>query len=245
MSFKSVAYEENQRIKGDLTESSKERLLEQTKFYILLQDIKAQIDGELAAGETIQGYLGLTLAGNSAMMNSGVMGMAYAKTEAARQYVDTFHDVRGNRLLLFTNTRMIFLTVIEFLEENHYYSYPYETIHSIFLKERKDQYIDPDRGVQDFKWYFLDFQSGERVYTELLTEQDYQVLMEMWQQIPAMKKIPRGKRVWRKNRLDRLMSNLNLVLQISSGINWLAIGGAVAIYGGFMIYLIWKYALGH
>lgn len=245
MSFKSVAYEENERIKGDLTETSKRRLMDQTKFYILLQDIKERISGELAPDERVEGYLALTLQGNSAVMNAGIMGMAYAKTEAARDYVDTFHDVRGNRLMIFTNTRMIFLTVVEFLEDNTYFSYPYDTIHSIYLKQREDAYLDTNRKTKKFKWYFLDFQSGERVYDEVLNEQDVQIFMEMWEKIPAMKKIPRGKTVWRKNTLDRIMSNVNLALQVTKGINWLAIGAAVAIYGGFAIYLIWKYALGH
>lgn len=234
MSFKDVVYAENERLDGELSGDQKKNLYERSKYYILVKDIEAQISQQLAEGETIQGLQPFTIGDNSAVMNAGMMGLNYATTPAARNYVENFHDTRGNRMLIFTDRRIIFLVIIEFLEDGLFYSYPYEEIHSIFLKKRRVRGLSDKYG---FDWYVLDFQAGDHIFSDMIFEKDYQLFLSFWEKIPAMKKVPRGKRVWRKHFVNRIWSNLNLWLTIMIGANWVFIGAfiLVLIYFFFVI----------
>lgn len=203
----------------DLTVSGKKRLFQQTKMYIFIQEFLTKLTPILAEGEVIQAYLPLTNQENTAVATGGLLGMAYARTAAAREYVDHFHDVRGNRLLVFTNRRMLFLVMVEFLEEELFYSYPYSSIQSIQFTKHKIGYFDWHQKLlkdkRQYRYYYtLDFQSENHIFTEMLTVEDGEIVQRQLQNIPQLQDIMVTAKARRKSKLDAIFSNLTWQLKV-------------------------------
>lgn len=224
--FKKAFWRLNDELAGkqDLSTQDKKRLFEQTKMYIFLQDFLKKLAPYLEEGEVIQAYLPMTNQENTAVATGGVMGMAYAREPEARAYVENFHDVRGNRLLIFTDRRMLFVVIVEFLEERLYYSYPYEDIQSILFKKRKIGYFDWSAATvgamrKQTHYYTLDFQAGDRIFTEMLAEDDGIIFQRQLETIPALQGILLGDKVQRTRKFDLFFSNASLQLKILSGIS--------------------------
>ncbi|MDT2757192.1 hypothetical protein P7G51_07340 [Enterococcus asini] len=213
---------------GDFSTQRKSQLFEQTKMYIFLQDFLKKITPYLEEGEVIQGYLPLTNQENTAVMTGGVMGMNYARQPEARDYVEKFHDVRGNRLLIFTDRRMLFVVIIEFLEERLFYSYPYDVIKSIMFKKHKIGFFDWSAATigairKQTYYYTLDFQSGERIFTEMLSEEDAQILKRQLAAIPALQKILVSEKVQRNSKFDLFFSNATFQMRVLYGLSILTL----------------------
>lgn len=208
----------------ELTPREKARLMYQTKMHIQLEEIILELKKELSEAEEIVGYMPFTNRDNSAIATSGVMGMTYAKTAAAQQYRDNFTDLRGNRMLIFTNERIMFMVIIEYLEDGLFYSYPYESIDAIRLEERHVKFFDwslwkdhflPTRGQTT--WYVLDFQAGNRIFTETLMPQDLKRFESLIAQIPPLQQVIIDDKVHRNTKFDYVFSNLNLAKKIFIG----------------------------
>lgn len=242
MGFKEVLFNENKRLaaadSAKITDTA--TLYHRSKYYILMKEIEKLILPQLEQGETIQGYLPLTVSDNTGVMNTGYNAQTYVTTEKARWYVDQFKDTRGNRVMIFTETRIIFMVIVEFFEDNRYFSYAYDSIHSIFTKKHRRRYFDEHMKRQSHIWYMLDFQSGNHVFDETLAQKDYETLKEIWQRIPAMARIPESNRVYRRNLFDHIASNGKLAFNVGFWLFNLP-------FAVFLIWVIWnliRYALG-
>ncbi|WP_461224734.1 hypothetical protein [Lacticaseibacillus suihuaensis] len=111
-------------------------------LYITMQQVLAKVTAMLAPGERIVNMMPMTNEENSAMATDGVMGMYAPKTEDTKQYLKAQDSLRGNRLMVFTTTRILFFTVIEFLDrDDAYFSYPYDHIKKLQLAERSMNYL--------------------------------------------------------------------------------------------------------
>lgn len=228
--FKKAFWRLNDELAGkqDLSAPDKKRLFEQTKMYIFLQDFLKKLTPYLEEGEVIQAYLPMTNQENTAVATGGVMGMAYAREPEARAYVENFHDVRGNRLLIFTDRRMLFVVIVEFLEERLYYSYPYEDIQSILFKKHKIGYFDWSAATigairKQTHYYTLDFQAGDHIFTEMLAEDDGVIFQRQLETIPALQGILLGEKVQRARKFDLFFSNASLQLKILYGLSILLV----------------------
>lgn len=214
--FKKVFSIENQQLSNQKNASLKAN----GKSYVFAQELLKDFEKHLEEGEHILGLIPLTNQTNSSVMNTGVMGMAYARNPKARQYVETFNSVRGNRLLFFTEERIIFMTVVDYLEEDLYYSYPYQSIERIKIKKRRLGYFDwsqhykPRRNYQET--YTLDFQSNNHVFTELMTQKDIDTFLQKKRLIPKMRNIPITDKTHRNNLFDLLFSNVSLQVKLFS-----------------------------
>lgn len=196
----------------ELTTEQKKQLFKQTQMYIQLEEIIADLSKDLVLGEEIAGYIPFTNEGNSAAATSGIMGMTYVTSSGAKNYRDNFHDLRGNRMLIFTNQRMIFTVLIEFLEERRYYSYPYEKIQAIRFEKHPIGYFDWQKGFflptrQTTYWYSLDFQSKTNIFTEVLQPAEVKKFQELVEALPALKAITIDEQMHRDNRFDFLFSH--------------------------------------
>lgn len=214
--------------KQDLSTQDKKRLFEQTKMYIFLQDFLKKLTPYLEEGEVIQAYLPMTNQENTAVATGGIMGMAYAREPEARAYVENFHDVRGNRLLVFTNQRMLFVVIVEFLEERLFYSYPYDSIQSILFKKHKIGYFDWSAATigairKQTHYYTLDFQAGDHIFTEMLAEDDGVIFQRQLETIPALQGILLGEKVQRERKFDLIFSNASLQLKLLYGLSILLV----------------------
>lgn len=224
MGFKDVIYHENEKYHHTLSDQEKKQLYERSKYYIFFQELLQDVKKELAEDEEIHGFLPMNVTENIAATNPGIGGMGHARSEKAKKYVKNFNDTRGNRLLIFTDQRMIYLIILDYLEEGNYYSYPYKDIHSIYLDQRHLSYRQP-KGFkkQEENWYFVDFQSGVHIFTEFFSEKDAEVFKENWQKIPAFNKVPQSKRIYRSKLFDRIINNWGLGIKYMYIINALLI----------------------
>lgn len=228
--FKKAFWQLNDELAGkqDLSTQDKKRLFEQTKMYIFLQDFLKKLTPYLEEGEVIQAYLPMTNQENTAVATGGIMGMAYAREPEARAYVENFHDVRGNRLMVFTNQRMLFVVIVEFLEERLFYSYPYDSIQSILFKKHKIGYFDWSAATigairKQTHYYTLDFQAGNHIFTEMLAEDDGVIFQRQLETIPALQGILLGEKVQRERKFDLIFSNASLQLKLLYGLSILLV----------------------
>ena len=228
--FKKAFWQLNDELAGkqDLSTQDKKRLFEQTKMYIFLQDFLKKLTPYLEEGEVIQAYVPMTNQENTAVATGGIMGMAYAREPEARAYVENFHDVRGNRLLVFTNQRMLFVVIVEFLEERLFYSYPYDSIQSILFKKHKIGYFDWSAATigairKQTHYYTLDFQAGNHIFTEMLAEDDGVIFQRQLETISALQGILLGEKVQRERKFDLIFSNASLQLKLLYGLSILLV----------------------
>ncbi|MEI5988778.1 hypothetical protein A5881_000265 [Enterococcus termitis] len=222
--FKIVINQLNNEIRVDskkeLNAQQKKKLFNQTKMYIFLQDFIEKIKPYLEEDETIQAYLPMTNDGqNVSAVGLGLLGMYHPESEEAKAYVKDFNDLRGNRLLIFTDQRMIFTTIIEFLDQKTFFSYPYTTIKAITLKENKTSYFDwddsfPPKRVALFSYTF-DFESENHIFSEMLGQRDADILKRQLSDIPGLKEIFVTTKIYRKRTFDRIVNNPVLAYRLT------------------------------
>lgn len=100
---------------------------------IMMSELKANFSKE----EEIINYLPLNNANNTAITTTGWQGLSYVTKPLSKKYTQIFEDVRGNRVLVFTNKRMILVFPSDFFEEGHFSSYFYQDIRGIMLRGEK------------------------------------------------------------------------------------------------------------
>ncbi|EOL43289.1 PH domain-containing protein [Enterococcus caccae] len=222
--FKKVINQINKEItnntKSELNTQQKSNLFNQTKMYIFLQDFIEKMNPYLEVGEKIYAYLPMTTDGqNASVVGLGLLGMYHPETEEAKAYVKNFKDLRGNRILIFTNQRMIFTTIIEFLDQRTFFSYPYTTIKAITLKENKMSYFDWDTSFPPKRvalyTYTFDFESQDHIFSELLSQRDADILKRQLLEIPALQNILVTKKIYRERRFDRIVNNPVLAYRLT------------------------------
>lgn len=221
--FKAVINQLNNEIdknsKNELNQQQKKNLFNQTKMYIFLQDFIEKVKPYIEEGEEIHAYLPMTNDGqNASAVGLGLLGMYHPESEEAKTYVKNFNDLRGNRILIFTNQRMIFTTIIEFLDQKKFFSYPYTTIKAITLKENKMNYFDwddsfPPKRVALYTYTF-DFESENHIFSELLGQRDADILKRQLSEIPALQDILVTRNIYRKHKFDRVVNNPVLAYKI-------------------------------
>lgn len=175
----------------ELNGTEKKSMFQRAKMHILMQDIFETMKDELREGEEIVDYMPFTNGENSMVFTSGLLGGMYAATtDATKNYVKDFHDVRGNRVLLFTSDRIILFFVIEFLGEKRYQSYWYEDLPTMTLHEKVERFryfdVDQKKFVKSQGSTFtLDFQTTKgNIFIESVSEKEAQKIQRIMRQIP-------------------------------------------------------------
>lgn len=222
--FKAVIKQINSEItnssKKELNAEQKLNLFNQTKMYIFLQDFIEKFKPYLEEGEEIHAYLPMTNDGqNASAVGLGLLGMYHPESEEAKAYVKNFNDLRGNRVLIFTDKRMLFVTIIEFLDKRTFFSYPYTTIKAITLKKNKMTYFDWDDSFPPKRialyTYTFDFESQNHIFSELLSQPDADILKRQLLEIPLLKDILVIQKIYRDRRFDRIVNNPVLAYRLT------------------------------
>lgn len=181
-------------------------------LYITMQQVLDQVTTLLAADEKIINFMPMTDEQNSQVATAGIMGMYHPKTEAAKSYMNEQDSLRGNRIMVFTNKRMIFFIVIEFLDDpKQYFYYQYSALHAIKLKKHSQVEPIDHQGLKRVTtaWYTLDFETDDRhIFTEILTPENGQLFKKNALTIPAMQGILISDKVSRVNLFDFIFSNV-------------------------------------
>lgn len=221
---------------NDFTPQEKKELFLRTKMYVILQDIIEELKNNFATDEEIVGYIPFTNEDNSAAATAGLLGMMHVNTPQGKDYLNSFHELRGHRLFLFTNKKMYFMVVLEFIEEQRFYTYDYNSIHKIKLKKKSIKYREWQSLTRSVKgesiYYTFDFQAGERIFTEMLTKEEGEKFLGIRENIPALKEIPLSDSVSRNSLFDYLFSNVNFATRA-------AIIGSWLLFGSLFLYFVY------
>ncbi|WP_179396160.1 hypothetical protein [Lacticaseibacillus absianus] len=205
-------------------------------LYITMHQVMAQVGTLLTPGERVVNLMPMTNEANSGVATDGLMGMYAPKNAAAKQYAAAQDSLRGNRLWVFTTQRLLFFTVIEFLDDpGAYQAYPYARIRRMKLAERHISIPGNAHFWQRTRvsWYAVDFQTEDgNIFTETLTPANAALLKRNLLQLPAMADIELTDGVTRNNRWDAVMSNSALHGKLLMGFFWV-----VAI--PFLLWLTW------
>lgn len=205
----------------------------EAKLFITMQQVLAQVNDLLAPDEKIINFMPMTDENNSQMATGGVMGMYNIKTLAGKDYMKAQDSLRGNRLMIFTDRRIIFFILIEFIDDpTQYFSYQYSELHNVKLREHKQKVPLPENGVEpEDVWYGLDFETDNKhIFTEFLTQENGQLFKKNLLTIPSMQGIKLTDKVTINSRFDLIFGNVNGVL------GWMMVLGI--IYTVFMIFII-------
>ena len=229
---------EKERPKGDLTPNEKKQLFLRTKMYVILQEIMEELSQNFEENEAIAGYLAFSNEENSTSGTMGWAGMMQVTTPRGRDYLNTFHELRGHRLLVFTNKKMYFMVVLEYIEKNLFYTYDYHTIEKIKFKKNQTSYREW-RSVGRFEkeesiHYTLDFQAGNRIFTEILTEKDGETFLDLREKIPALKAIEITEKATRNSPFSYVFSNINFSVKTLTILSWLFFG-ALFLYFVYVV----------
>ncbi|WP_204122408.1 hypothetical protein [Lacticaseibacillus mingshuiensis] len=209
---------------ASMTELDRIRKRKEAKLYITMQQVMAQVTDLLAPGEQLINLMAMTNEQNSGMATDGIMGMYAPKSQRAKAYIKEQASLRGNRLMAFTDRRIIFFIVIEFLDDpTAYFSYKYSDIKAIALREKHLNV--PSDGTRGFihrktvSWYFLDFQTADgHIFSESLTEANGALFKQNLLTIPGMADIEVSRRITRRNKFDFVMSNVSLGWKLLLGL---------------------------
>ncbi|MFD1411894.1 PH domain-containing protein [Lapidilactobacillus gannanensis] len=187
-------------------------------LYISMRQVLDQVTQLLADDEKIINMLPMTDEANSGYATDGIMGMYAPDSEATKQYRDAQSSLRGNRLMIFTNRRIIFFIVIEFMDDpKQYFSYSYESIKSIKLKSKYFRSADLEHigKTHTYGSYTLDFETTDRhIFTEFLTKENGELFKQNLLTIPGMQHIEVGNKASRVNRLDYIFSNFSFSFKV-------------------------------
>lgn len=236
---------EKQMAKEDLTSSEKKQLFLRTKMYVILQEIMEELSQNFEENEAIAGYLAFSNEENSTSGTMGWAGMMQVTTPRGRDYLNTFHELRGHRLLVFTNKKMYFIVVLEFIEKNLFYTYDYNTIKKIKFKKSQTSYREW-RSIGRFEkeesiHYTLDFQAGNRIFTEILTEKDGEAFLELHEKIPALNAIELTNKATRNSFFSYVFSNINFSVKTVTILSWLFFG-ALFLYFVYVAMMVYFYS---
>lgn len=222
-----------QRLDENSPELSATFQMKQAKMYITLSDVLVKLKKVLAPGEQIINLMPFSNENAANTGNNGLGGMVAVRTQAGRDYIRQQHSLRDNRLLVFTNQRMLFLVLVEFIDNpQQYFSYPYDQIKAIKFKKHRASAPKKDQTPwqrQHYAWYTLDFQTeDDHVFTEMLDGYNAQLFKQNLLTIPGMQTIEISQHVHRRRVFDWLFSNINFAINFYQ-ISWIPIGIVVLI----------------
>ncbi|MHC5269180.1 hypothetical protein ACYSNO_08380 [Enterococcus sp. LJL98] len=217
------------RPKEDLTPTEKKQLFLRTKMYILLQEVLEEFQQFFDKDEEIVGSIPLTNEENSVAATAGINGMLLVKTPQGKDYLKTFHELRGHRLLIFTNKKIYFMVVLEFIEEKKFYTYEYHAISRIKFKKETRKYREWQSLTQSTKEetisYTFDFQAGGQVFTEIFTPEEGEKFLAIRKKIPQLQAIELSNHVTRDSLFDYIFSNVHFSIRTFTILSWLFFGG--------------------
>lgn len=178
-----------------------------SKKMILIKNLLKELKTTLSEDEFIFGYLPLDSYENNTITTTGWMGLEYVHSEEGKEYLKTFKNVRGNRLLVFTNKRILSVVPIHFIETKKYYSYLYKNIPAFTIKEIKQW-----GAKKETKDYYFDFyaEGATGIFSEMINERDKQLLLEILSTIPEAKTIEINEKIVRKRKFDKIFNNPQL-----------------------------------
>jgi len=115
---------------------------------------------------------------------------------------------REDTFLIFTEFRIIYLMIPDLLERGRFYSYPYETIKSLMIKERTSGFSNSEGDL----WYLIDYTSGEIIFAEVFPPDSIDFIKKQMNAIPAFNEIPTATKTYGRRKFGRVVHDPELAL---------------------------------
>lgn len=110
---------------------------------------------------------------------------------------------KKKRVLIFTELRIIYLIIDEFLGKGRFYSYPYETVKSLIIKERTSR---PSDAMDDL-WFLIDYTSNQIIFAELFPSDIMDDVNELMNEIPAFGDIPMTHKIYGRRKFNAIVND--------------------------------------
>jgi hypothetical protein len=186
------------------------QVAERVKMYIFVQDLLKKVQKCLAVDEDILKYIPMTNTTNSAYATSGYVGMYHPNAKEAKEFAKEFTTGLSMRLLLFTDSRFVYVNVMEFLNKGRMSFYNYADIPGIYIKRMTRSYIDIEKPKGQRKQqnvsYLIDFQAGKNLFFEYFPGKVGEEIIETIKATPQLKDKLTDK-VVRAHKLDYVFNN--------------------------------------
>jgi hypothetical protein len=115
---------------------------------------------------------------------------------------------KEDALLVFTELRVIYISLPEFHQKKRFYSYPYETVKSLMIKKRTSGFSQDN----DTLWFLIDYTSEDIIFAEIFPPESIDSIKELMNKIPAFADIPMVTKVYSSKKWDAIANEPGLIL---------------------------------
>jgi len=116
---------------------------------------------------------------------------------------------KQDTFLMFTDLRIIYVLLPELQKKNKFYSYPYETLKSLTIRER----ISNPSIKKRILWYLIDYTSSDIILVEVFSDEDFEFIITQMNNIPAFKEIPMVNKTYSHKKFNNFVNYPELALE--------------------------------
>ena len=114
-----------------------------------------------------------------------------------------------NALLIFTELRILYIFLPEFQKKGKFYSYPYETLKSLIIKERISNPSVERRNL----WYLIDYTSNNINIVEVFSDEDMDFIKAQMDNIPTFREIPTVNKKYGNKKFNNFVNHPELAIE--------------------------------
>jgi len=111
--------------------------------------------------------------------------------------------------LAFTELRILYIFLPEFQKKGKFYSYPYETLKSLMIKERSSNPSIEKRNL----WYLIDYTSNDIIMAEVFSDEDIDFIKTQMNNIPTFREIPMVNKTYGHKKFNNFINNPELAVE--------------------------------
>ena len=111
--------------------------------------------------------------------------------------------------LVFTELRILYIDLPEFQKKGEFYSYPYETLKSLIIRERISNPSVEKRNL----WYLIDYTSNDIILVEVFSDEDIDFIKTQMDNIPTFGEIPMVNKTFRHKKFNNFLNHPELAIE--------------------------------
>ena len=111
--------------------------------------------------------------------------------------------------LIFTELRILYIFLPEFQKKGRFYSYPYETLRSLMIRER---ITDPSVEKRNL-WYLIDYTSNNIILVEVFSDEDIDFIKTQMDNIPTFREIPMANKTYGHKKFNNFVNHPELATE--------------------------------
>jgi len=111
--------------------------------------------------------------------------------------------------LVFTELRILYIDLPEFQKKGRFYSYPYETLKSLMIRERISNPSIEKRNL----WYLIDYTSNDIILVEVFSDEDVDFIKKQMDNISTFREIPMVDKKYSHKKFNNFVNNPELAIE--------------------------------